>query len=117
VWRLKNRLVVAEQPEQEAKSLAGSIVAFTKNGELQGVAFRSVQSSPLSVTLGRCRLRSSMGLSIVISLAVISNESCKLDFNGDFHMQGHHRRNILPCSLTVHLARADRGRNSDIQFW
>lgn len=113
MWRLKNRLVVAEQPEQEAKSLAGSIVAFTKNGELQGVAFRSVQSSPLSVTLGRCRLRSLMGLSIVISLAVVSNESC----NGDFHVQGHHRRDILPCSLTVHLARADRGRNSDIQFW
>ena len=40
--RLKNRLVIAEQPEQEAKSLAGSLVAFTKNGELQGVAFRHV---------------------------------------------------------------------------
>ncbi|BDA44791.1 Set1/Ash2 histone methyltransferase complex subunit ASH2 [Coccomyxa sp. Obi] len=42
VWRLKNRLVIAEQPEQEAKSLAGSVVAFTKNGEFQGVAFRDI---------------------------------------------------------------------------
>ncbi len=40
IWRLKNRLVIAEQPEQEAKSLDGSVVAFTKNGEFQGVAFR-----------------------------------------------------------------------------
>ncbi len=48
VWRLKNRLVIAEQPEQEAKSLAGSVVAFTKNGEFQGVAFRSAHAHHLS---------------------------------------------------------------------
>ncbi|EIE21563.1 hypothetical protein COCSUDRAFT_48164 [Coccomyxa subellipsoidea C-169] len=42
VWRLKNRLVIAEHPEQEAKRLAGSLVGFTKNGEFQGAAYRDI---------------------------------------------------------------------------
>lgn len=61
VWRLKNRLVVAEQPEQEPKSLAGSVVAFTKNGEFQGVAYRCfshLQPVPLFSNIAMHRTRS-----------------------------------------------------------
>ena len=42
---MRGRAYVPEEPEPEPNVLPGSCVAFTCNGELQGVAYRSVTTS------------------------------------------------------------------------
>ena len=39
---MRGRPYVPEEPEPEPNVLPGSCIAFTCNGELQGVAYRSV---------------------------------------------------------------------------
>ena len=39
---MRGKPYVPEEPEPEPNVLPGSCIAFTRNGELQGVAYRSV---------------------------------------------------------------------------
>ena len=45
---MRGRPYVPEEPEPEPNVLPGSCVAFTCNGELQGVAYRSATARPCS---------------------------------------------------------------------
>lgn len=50
----KGQLFFEDKAEPEPRALPGSLVAFTRNGELQGVAYRRLRIHPYSAIPVSC---------------------------------------------------------------
>ncbi len=96
----KGQLFFEEKPETEPPVLPGSLVAFSRNGELQGVAFRRAEFIPRTAACGQCRQMQG-GAADRLCRAIVQ------EYPG-----GH----VLPRGLAVHPAGADGGRHGHLQL-
>lgn len=90
---MRGRPYVPEEPEPEPNVLPGSCIAFTCNGELQGVAYR------LAITRACSRLMSSMDPAACVAVTDLFAIHITLHSAGNLDYSGGSRAD---CSARVY---------------